>query len=991
MTDPQESDRGEPQTPAVEIGVLGPLTLRIDGVDTAVTGARRRALLAVLAMAGPHGVTTMRLVDSLWDEQLPADPTAALHNLVSRLRRHFGRYSDVVERRPAGYRLVVPDDAIDAAVVRELVTTATTASDPEIRLRLTRRALGLWRGQPLGEFSGVADLDAERVALEELRSRLDDVHLDAMLETGGPGAAAAAKDALAAAPLRESTARILIRALAAEGNTAEAMAAAAGFRVRLAEETGLDPSPALAVLEEQVAAGGLPAVQVSAGRASGPMSAASGPRRPPRPDGPFVGRERERAELTRLLTEHRLLTLTGTGGVGKTRLALEIAGDPTVLTGHTVHIIDLAAVVEPEGVGPAVASTLGLDPGGNPSAASGSPEVLAHAIPGGPMLLVLDNCEHVLAACREVVVALLRGAPEVRILATSRVVLQLSAEYVVRLQPLPTPREACVGEQAMRQPAVRAFIEHARRRVPDFVPAEHDLATVGDIVHRVDGLPLGIELAARQAATMPLDDVARVLDTALDLATGRGHDDRRQQTLRVSLDMSFHLLSAPDRELLTSLAIFPGGVTLRTFGSLARHVSGDGRAVDPAMEPLHRLVDSSLLVADPLAGRYRLLYLVRQFLLDRLRESGGLDAAEDLLLTQCVLTAREIDEDWLGPEEPQANRRLHAELDNFRAARDVALACGRIDELVSITTSLSLVSIWRNIHELWMWAIELAESPEIDGHVREDEVLAAAAEAARLTGRFDLALNLAGRAVDASTSAGRDPNGAAYGASAAVAHFRGDYAVAAQRWSAAADLDSRVGAAYLASSALAIAYGGDRRRAARVLAEAGDRVAADAGGSQHAFLDYVQGELVASRDPATALALYQRAEARAEAVGATFVLGVARVGAASCLAQVGDRASAAQAYRFLLRFWRDSGQPTQLWTTARNAASLLRAVGRREIADLLLSCAELDPAASLDGPRNGDDAASTGGGMAAFVSADDVIDRALRELGETVDELEPGY
>ena len=973
-------------SPAVEVGLLGALRLRVDGAEVAVPGERRRALLALLTVAGRHGMGIGRLVDALWGDDLPREPIAALHNLVSRLRRHLGRHADLLERRPDGYRLRV--SVVDVTIVRDLLASAADTPDPAERLRLTVRARELWRGEPLGEFAGIPDLYTERVALEDLRNRLADTHVEALVECRDPSATATARAGVASAPLRESSARLLIRALAADGRVGDAMAVAMEFRDRLRERTGLDPSPALASLEQRVAAGSEYG-QAETNRGPGVTSR----RRPAAPAGPLVGRERERAEIIRLLSAHRVVTLTGTGGVGKTSLALDVAADPAVFPGYGVAVVNLAAVARADRVLPSVVSTLGLEVG-----VGASVDAIARAVDGS-LLLVLDNCEHVLSSCRELVAAIVELAPAVRILATSRVVLSLSAEYVLRLQPLTFPTRVDDVDAVVRQPAVRAFVEHALRRNPTFAVSSRELTDLVDVVRRVDGLPLGIELAARQAAVMPMSAVARMLDGALDLATGTGADDQRRLTLRSSIDMSFRRLSVVDQAVLAALAPFPGGVSLRTFESVALSVEaevvgaagigtrGDG-GLDP-VETLHRLIDSSLLVADASGGRYRLLHLIRTHLLDHLDRAGVLAAAEDRFLDECVATVRDIGDEWLGVAEFEANERLHAEMDNLRSARDLALARGRVDVLVAITTSLSLISTWRNLNELWTWAVESARSAWLDGHPDRAEMLSAAAEAARLVGEFDLAVDFATSALRPDASgAPPDPDAPALvgarAARAAVAHFRGDFAVAVREWTRCGTHPS-LGSAFLASAALAASYSGDSSGAARLLAEARSTLDPSAGPSQHAFLDYVHGELLSAHDPSSALALYERAHERAAGVGATFIVGVARVGAAACLVRVGDVARAAEAYVVLLGAWRDSGQPTQLWTTARDAAALLRVRGRIDVADLLVECADLDPAAAFDTRRGAADRA-----FGDLVHADNtvhadtevVLDRAMRELRE---------
>lgn len=322
---------------------------------------------------------------------------------------------------------------------------------------------------------------------------------------GDRAVAAEAAAAAAAAPLRERSVLLHVRALAAEGRAAEAMATAQAFRTRLAEETGLDPGPELALLEQRVASGA----------AGGAPVAAPARRTVGRPDGPLVGRDRDREEVLRLLTTNATVTLAGPGGVRKTRLAVDVAAEVSATEEGDVVVVDLAAVDRPDRVCPAVASTLGLRVAGPVGAAE-----VGAALADRRLLLVLDNCEHLVASCRDLVSTLRRLAPRLRVLATSRVTLDVPGEYVLRLQPLPVPREYVGGDALRRQPAVRASVEHARRRRPGFELADDDVADLLDVLRRIDGLPLGIELAARQVSVMPLPAVRERLDRALDLVLG---------------------------------------------------------------------------------------------------------------------------------------------------------------------------------------------------------------------------------------------------------------------------------------------------------------------------------------------------------------------------------------------------------------------------------------------------------------------------------------
>ena len=442
------------------VDVLGPLVLRVRGEDVPVPGARRRALLAVLTLADGRVVGTERLVEALWPDGPPENAAQALYNHVSRLRGHLGAESERLQRYGGGYRLVLEPDEVDAGAARRLADVAAVPGAPAATvLTAARSALGLWRGQALEEFRSWPALEPTAVGLDELRLRLTDDLLDARLALGEEGVSADAIAAATAAPLRERTILLLVRALAQEGRTADAMSAAQDYRRRLADETGLDPGPALAELEQQVAGGDLGAAPgATDGLPPGVVA---------RPDGPLVGRQQDREEVRRLLGDNAAVTLTGPGGVGKTRLALEVAADVSADLeeegAEEVVVVDLAAVDRPDRVCQAVASTLRLRTSGEVTAVD-----VAAVLARRRLLLVLDNCEHLPDACRDLVSTLRRTAPGVRVLATSRTVLHVPGEHVVRLQPLPVPREPADLDALSRQPAVRAFLEHARRRQPAY-------------------------------------------------------------------------------------------------------------------------------------------------------------------------------------------------------------------------------------------------------------------------------------------------------------------------------------------------------------------------------------------------------------------------------------------------------------------------------------------------------------------------------------------
>ncbi len=945
---------------ALCVDLLGPLVLRLDGRAVDVPGARRRALLALLALEGERGMSTDRLIDALWPDDPPGNAVQALYNHVSRLRGHLGPYADRLERHATGYRLRLAPNELDADAARRLISV-----DPDA-------ALALWRGPALVEFRGTPALEAESVGLDELRLQLVDDLLEARLARGDRTAVIDATAAAAASPLRERTALLHVRALAIDGRTAEAMTAAQAFRRRLVGETGLDPTPALADLEQLVAAGDV----------ERPPDVTT--RRIARPDSPMVGRQHDREEVMRLMRANSMVTITGPGGVGKTRLALDIAADP--VHGADVLVVHLAAVDRPERVCQAAASTLGLRTTGDVL-----PADVAAALEDQKLLLVLDNCEHVVDVCRDLVTAVRRHAPQVQVLTTSRTTLHVPGEYVVRLQPLPVPRDGSDLDALPRHPGVRAFVEHARRRRPDYELVAEDANDLVEVLHRLDGLPLGIELAARQVAVMPMRAVRERLDRALDLATGpKAHADERHLTLRATIDSSYRLLDDAEQRLLRAIAPFPGGVDLGTVEALASP-TGSG---DP-LDLLHRLVESSLVVADATDGRYRLLFTVRAFLLDELVGRGEIEDAHGRFVARCVSIAAEIDERMFGPDEATTDRRLRSELANLRAARDLDAA----DARVRITVAVNRVATWRDLREIWAWAAELAEDAALVDHPQRVAILAGAAEAARLVGDFEAAERHAREAIALAEADAR--SGAPHRARSVlgvVAHFRGDFATARDTWLLAAEGSTGDESAFVGSAALASAYDGDLATARTLL----DRARSIAScGSHHAFVAYVEGELRASARAEDSIPFYLDAISQASHVGCTFVEGVARVSLASARSRIGDVAGAAEEYGYLLEAWRRTGQATQLWTTARNAAHLLASAGRTETAALLLMSADAHPGAAAVGPEIARFSGRSFTPMSDLVDgalledlrsqfrqlgSADVLDRAVAELRELADQ-----
>jgi non-specific serine/threonine protein kinase len=466
------------------------------------------------------------------------------------------------------------------------------------------------------------------------------------------------------APQRE-TVRRLARGL---GLTAEAAAALEGA-VRRTRGPG---RPAGA------ATGGVPGAGTHPRPAPASEGAAARAHNLPLQLTSFVGRERELAAVPELLRRHRLVTLTGPGGAGKTRLALRVAA--AVLAGYPdgAWLADLAALADSATVVPAVADAVGVreEPGRSLDTA------LAEALGPKRLLLVLDNCEHLLDPCARLADPLLRACPHLRVLATSRTPLGVDGEAVWRVAPLGLPRPAAGGAPPpaaglLRSEAGRLFAERAAAAQPGFAVTDRNAPAVAAICARLDGLPLALELAAARVRTLPVDELLTRLEDRFRLLTGGGRTaPPRRQTLRAAVDWSYDLLSADERSLFGRLAVFAGGFALDAAEAVG---AGGGIAPEAVLDLLARLVDQSLVVLDAApagGGRYRLLETLRQYARERLVAAGEAPAAQARHLAHFLALAERADAALYGPAAPDWIDRLDAEHDNLRAALEWSLADG---------------------------------------------------------------------------------------------------------------------------------------------------------------------------------------------------------------------------------------------------------------------------------------------------------------------------
>jgi predicted ATPase/DNA-binding SARP family transcriptional activator len=679
----------------VRIRLLGGFEVTVGDRRVAADAWRLRkakTLVKMLALAGGHRLHRDALVAVLWPERDAASATHNLHQALYVARRVLGGASgalcclrDDVVWLSEGAMPWLDIDAFDAAARR-----ARQTRDPQDY----QTAVELYRGELLPEDRFEDWAEGPREAFRERHLGLLVEYAEVLSERGEHTQVVDVASAVTAAdPFHEGAHRTLMRALAASGRRYEALAAFDRLREALAEEYAADPEPATRRLYRDLltaddAPADATAVAVSAQRDAVQTLGATPARSM---DGlrleqtSFVGRRRELAEIDRALGRTRLLTLTGPGGAGKTRLAYEAAARLASSYPGGVHVAELASLSRPELVPQAVASVLDI-----PLPETGPAEVaLARQLAERRLLLVLDNCEHLLDACARLAAALLRACPDVVVLATSREPLRVGGEVTWRTPSLALPdlRALPSLDRLAELESVRLFVERARDAAPGFVLDERTAPAVAEICVRLDGMPLALELAAARTSALAPAQIAARLDDALHVL-GRGSRAAvtRQQTLRATLAWSHDLLDEDERVLFRRLAVFAGSMSLEAV----EQVCGDGLDV---VDLLSHLVDKSLVQAEHAEGtaRYRLLETIRQFADQRLRDAGERAARARAHRDWYVAFAAAHDpERAVGVinDTPQA---LEVEHDNLRAA----LASGLADDpAVALQLAVSLWRFW---------------------------------------------------------------------------------------------------------------------------------------------------------------------------------------------------------------------------------------------------------------------------------------------------------
>lgn len=655
----------------MKLNVLGPVTVS-SGPETLNTGGpKQRTVLAMLISRAGQPLTVEAISLAVYGEDPPAKPRRAIQTYVSSLRSVLG---DMIVKDGNSWSLVVDRTALDATRFEDMYDSARDL-DPVSAAEVWREALSLWRGHPYSDAEAHGELDGEIARLAGLRLSAEQARIDADLGSGRDSDLVGELEALVALhPYQERFRGQHMLALYRAGRQSDALRSYSQTRELLLDELGVDPSSELQDLERRILEQdeSLLLTSEAPARSAVANEVRAEPPAPsetlstlPVPATALLGRDDESRQARALLSEARLVTLTGLGGSGKTRLAIDVAERERSNLDHGAYFADLSVVSAPEDVVLAVADAVRLrtSGGGDPLT-----RLIAY-MADKRALVVMDNCEHVIDACAEFADAVLAQRGEWRILATSRELLDVDGEQVLQVPPLSSD-----GDGA----AVALFEARARELNPDVAFDGGIRATVRELCERLDGIPLAIELAAARTAVMsPAELLARIDDRFRTLAPSRRRNRQGRRTLEATLDWSYELLDADEQHLMMTLGVFRGTFDVPAAAAVARIDAYE------ATDLLQSLIAKSLVVAETRDGAtvFRLLETVRVYCEERLERADHLDDVRDLHLAHHLVAVSEATSDKWWRLKP-----------NVEAAIDWAIARSRHEDGVELLTSAG--SLW---------------------------------------------------------------------------------------------------------------------------------------------------------------------------------------------------------------------------------------------------------------------------------------------------------
>ncbi|MGI9577226.1 MAG: AfsR/SARP family transcriptional regulator [Microthrixaceae bacterium] len=933
----------------MQIGVLGPLEVLGDhGEQLRVGSPTQRRLLTVLASRPGHVFSSDVLIDALWGASPPDSATRSLRTYVSRLRTKLaqGTEDDVIETVSNGYRLTLAIEAVD--VCRFDAAVEAAVAPDESALDGLADALALWRGSALADAAGAEITDGEARRLEELRGTAREKLATALLEAGRPDEAAARCEALTTdEPFREGAWTLLVRSLTASGRTAEALRAFQRASEHLAD-AGLEPSSTLraaeaAALEGPAASPETPQIespQLVRTRQQGPPQSTVGPPT----TGALIGREQDLATAMEMLGRSRVVTVLGPGGVGKTRLASEVARRVEPDRADGCRFVALAAVAPGTDVAASIVDALGLSVDSDDV-----DEVLGAAAPLDA-LVVLDNCEHVLDDVAAAVERMLSPGGSIRVLATSRERLGVEGEHALALRPLSTSGD---DPQAMA-----LFLERANAAAPEVAMSldamnDTEVTLLGEIVRRLDGLPLAIEMAAARLASIGPRDLLDLLEDHLTLRSSRRRVEPRHRTMGAVIEWSTSLLDEDERNALATMAVFSTPVGLDDIEAVT-----DRRT---AVELVPSLAERSLLVLERSAGamRYGMLDTVRRHVQAASDAPNRNTAARHATHFADRLAA--IDAAMRTTEESSA-------------VRDLGFCYGELS--TSIRWAISneppmACAMFRNLHlaarnqfrdQPLSWAQESLDLLNGDEPGFGD-VLSCVAERHVNQGDLESAEELVTRAAELEPVSPLTLE-----LLADVHGYRGQHDEALKASRRHMELANEQGDEHARGMAtlnivLTHLYSGNTAMAREELQEIPD--ATEAGPSVRGWAEYITGEVALVDDPEASAAHLRRAIEAGDSVDNRFLGGVARVSVASLLAHTGDAGSAIQAFASIVDYWRRQGARTHMETTLRHLVILLTRIHEFDAAASLLGVVK----PSAQRPSSGAEARRLGEAESELVSA----------------------
>ncbi|MGH2694775.1 MAG: BTAD domain-containing putative transcriptional regulator, partial [Actinomycetota bacterium] len=775
--------------------VLGPLEVTRDDRPIPLGGPLQRRLLALLLLNAGRVVSVDALMDALWGERPPETAVKTIHKYVSELRKVLGGPSPI-ETRGGGYVAAIDPLTLDAGRLEHLVARAEEIGDG----KMLDEALTLWRGDPWQELEDHQAAAAERARLEERRLGALEKLIDLELDLGHHERMLPRLEELVITyPFRERFWARLMLALYRSGRQAEALDAYRRVHAALVDQLGIEPSPEVRELEARILAQDpdlLAAASQSAPRGPSVAADAGLPAQLTR----FVGRRRELTQVARLLEGARLLTLTGVGGCGKTRLSFELVRTSRASYPDGTWFVALEALEDPQLLPQAVAAALGV----HEQHSSPLSDTIIDVLRDARGLVILDNCEHLLEACAATADILLRRCPEMTILATSRERLGVAGETIYNVPPMPVPQTAGLPvESLLQHDSIELFVDRASAALPAFELTDENKDQVARLCMRLDGIPLALELAAGRVASLDLEEIARRLEGRLDLlGDGSRVAPPRQHTLSATIDWSYALLGEGERELFLRLTVFAGGFDIEAVEAIC---SGNGLEPTEVLALLLELVDKSLVVRshpERTPARYRMLEPIRSYGREKLGTRGDADKWRERHALYFAALADESELELKGPNQPVWFQRLAVEFDNIRAALEWA----RKRPEITLRMMTSLQRLWDargHPSEALQWIESaLKASKHVDDRLRAQASVDAAWYALGL-GRADRAEELA-RAGLETFRALEDESGTAQATHALgwVAQHRGAYEQAEKLLSESVARHRELGDDWQTSSAL---------------------------------------------------------------------------------------------------------------------------------------------------------------------------------------------